>query len=408
MATRSSTALLIALACLLLAGCVSHTVKSTSVPPLQRPAEPVPEQELLDVGVAIFDPGLEDYDEDDQVYPEVRRAEARFMPQLLAEAMQQSGAWGAVRVLPDGDRITDLRIEGEILHSDGERVELAIRAVDSRGKTWLDNTYKARTSRYAYKNATRRQYDPFQALYHQIANDLLRKQTDKSSQEMRALRTITELRFASNFANSAFDDYLEQKRNGEYNIVRLPAEGDPMLERVRAIRKRDHLFVDTLQEYYRDFSGEMHDPYQEWRKMSYEEAVALQELRAESRRQLIAGGAAILAGIAAAGSSDRSSRSAGNVAIIGGGYLLKSGLETRNEAQIHVQALEELGMSLEAEITPRVIELDDRQVMLSGNVEDQYNQWREILEEIYRNEVGALDAAADSDRDNDRSVDTPS
>jgi hypothetical protein len=374
-----------------LSGCVSQTVKSTSVPPLERPAAPIAENELLDVGIAIFDPGLEDYEEEEQVYPEVRRAEARFMPQLLAEAMQNSGAWGAVRVLPDSERITDLRVEGEILHSDGERLELAVTAVDSRGHQWLDNTYAVRTSRYAYENTTRRQYDPFQALYHRIANDLLATQAGMRSETLRDIRTITELRFARSFADSAFEGYLEQKRNGEYRIARLPAEGDPMLERVRGIRQRDHLFIDTLQEYYREFSDSMHTPYQEWRKMSYEEAIALQELRAESRRQLIAGGAAILAGIAAAGSNDRSARTAGNVAIIGGGYLLKSGLETRNEAQIHVQALEELGMSLEAEITPRTIELDDRTVMLSGNVEDQYNQWRELLEEIYRTEMGGLD-----------------
>jgi hypothetical protein len=84
------------------------------------------------------------------------------------------------------------------------------------------------------------------------------------------------------------------------------------------------------------------------------------------------------------------------VAIIGGGYLLKSGLEKRGEAQIHVQALEELGMSLEAEITPSVIELDDRTVMLSGNVEDQYTQWREILAEIYDAEIGSLELPPES------------
>ncbi|MFN2328282.1 MAG: hypothetical protein ABR612_05150 [Chromatocurvus sp.] len=397
MSMRAVPALLVLLMAVALAGCVSQTVKSTSVPPLQRPSEPIPELELLDVGIAIFQPGLEEYEEDDQVYPEVRRAEARFMPQLLAEAMQQSGAWGAVRVLPDNDRITDLRIEGEIIHSDGERLELAILATDSQGNTWLDNTYSARTSRYAYRNAARRQYDPFQALYHRIANDLLQKQAGMSSRSLQTLRTITELRFAQSFASGPFEGYLEQSRNGKYRIARLPAEGDPMLERVRAIRKRDHLFVDTLQEYYRDFSGAMYEPYQEWRKMSYEEAVALQELRSESRRQLIAGGAAILAGIAASGSRDRAVRTGGFVGMMAGGSLLKSGLETRNEAQIHVQALEELGMSLEAEITPRVIDLDDRTVMLSGNVEDQYNQWRDILEEIYRTEVGVLDAATNDD-----------
>lgn len=391
---RAGHAIAILLTALLLTGCVSQTIKSTSVPALNRPAEAIPELDLLDVGIAIFNPGLEEYDEKDQVYPEVRRAEARFMPQLLAEAMQQSGAWGAVRVLPDNDRITDLRIDGEILYSDGERVELAILAIDSQGNTWLDNTYSARTSRYAYRSATRRQYDPFQALYHRIANDLLQKQAGMSSRNLQVIRTITELRFAREFASGSFEGYLEQTRNGKYRIARLPAEGDPMLERVRTIRKRDHLFVDTLQTYYRDFSGAMYEPYQEWRKMSYEEAVALQELQAQSRRQLTAGGAAILAGIAASGSNDRSMRTAGFVSMMGGGSLLKSGLETRNEARMHTQALEELGLSLEAEITPRVIELDDRSVMLSGNVEDQYNQWRDILEEIYRTEMGAMDAAA--------------
>ncbi len=82
--------------------------------------------------------------------------------------------------------------------------------------------------------------------------------------------------------------------------------------------------------------------------------------------------------------------------ILGGGYLLKSGLEKRNEAEIHVQALDELGQSLEAEITPQVIELEDRTVMLSGNVEDQYAQWREILGDIYRAEIGELEAAQGS------------
>ena len=111
-----------------------------------------------------------------------------------------------------------------------------------------------------------------------------------------------------------------------------------MLERVRNIRERDRMFIDTLQEYYASFDEQMTDPYQEWRKLSYEEAIALQELQAEARRRLIAGAVAVAAGIAGMSSSDSYSRSAGNVAVIGGGYLLKSGLEKRNEAQIHVQA----------------------------------------------------------------------
>jgi hypothetical protein len=186
----------------------------------------------------------------------------------------------------------------------------------------------------------------------------------------------------------AFAGHLDSDGKGHYTIVRLPAIDDPMLARVRKIRERDYLFIDTLQQYYASFNGQMSGPYQEWRKLSYEEAVALQELRAESTRKLIAGAAMVIAGVAASGSNDNVSRAAGNIAILGGGTIFKSGMDARTEAEIHVQALEELGLSLEAEIAPQIIELEDRTVTLTGSVEDQYQQWRELLRQIYATEVG--------------------
>ncbi|MEH6518625.1 MAG: hypothetical protein V7742_18250 [Halioglobus sp.] len=381
--------------------CVSQTVKTTSVPAIENASEQVSEELLLDVAIAIFDPGIDDYDGEQQIYPEVRKAEARYMPNLLSEAMQDSGAWGAVRVVPSEAQISDLLVTGEILHSDGEELNLKIVAQDSRGYIWLEREYSDNASRYAYEATSRNKRDPFQAVYNTIANDLLQKQEELRLEDRQSIRLITELVFARSFSEEAFQGYLAENRKGKLLVMRLPAEDDPMLERVRVIRERDHLFVDTMQEYYGSFNGEMIGPYQEWRKLSYEEVVALQELRAESTRRLIAGGVAVLAGIAAASSNDNYSRAAGNVAIIGGGYLLKSGLEQRNEAQIHVEALSELGMSLEAEITPQVIELEDRSVMLSGSVADQYDQWRELLAEIYRAEIGALEVVADSESPDD-------
>lgn len=394
-AARVALALLLAA---LLSACVNQTIKSTSVPPVKGASEAVPEELLLDVAIAIFDPGLDNYDDEDlQVYPEVRKAEARYMPGILAEAMQNSSAWGAVRVVPSAEQITDLMIEGTILHSDGEKLQLQIKAVDSRGYTWLDKKYTGEASRYAYRSSTRAQVDPFQAVYNTVANDLLLSLEKLRPEDRRNNRLVTELLFARSFSPDAFDGYLQKNRQDIYLIMRLPAEGDPMLERVRTIQERDHVFVDTMQQHYDSFNVEMLGPYQEWRKLTYEEVMALQELKAESTRRLIAGSVAILAGIAAAGgSSDATARTAGNVAILGGGYLLKSGLEKRAEAQIHVEALEELGSSMEAEIVPQVIELEDRTVMLSGNVEDQYAQWRGILAEIYQAEIGALEIPEDS------------
>lgn len=388
LATRFLTLLAL---CALLPACVNQTVKTTTIPDVLTAESEVEEALLLDVSIAVFDPGLDEYDEDQQVYPEVRKAEARYMPNLLSESMQNSGAWGAVRVVPTTTQITDLMVQGKILQSDGEELNLHIIATDSRNSVWLDKKYTSNASRYAYKASSRNNQDPFQAMYNTIANDLLQQMETLEDSDRKNIRLVSELLFARSFSKEAFEGYLALNRKDRYLVMRLPAEDDPMLDRVREIRERDHLFIDTMQEYHSDFNLQMDGPYQEWRKLSYEEAVALQELKAESTRRLIAGGVAILAGIAGSGSgSSAASGAAANVAIIGGGYLLKSGLEKRAEAEIHVQALEELGMSLEAEITPSVIELDDRTIMLSGNVEDQYNQWRELLADIYQAEVGSL------------------
>ena len=381
---------LITLLLCLLAACVNQTLKTTQVPRVQTLQEELPEALLLDVGVAIFDPGLDEKDADESfLYPEVRRAEARYMPYLLVEAIQSSGAWGAVRVVPNENQSMDLLVAGTILSSHGERLKLRIVATDASGGSWLNKEYESKASRYSYE-AKRTRFDPFQAVYNEIANDLLRAQQGKTPEQLSPIRLVNELRFARSFSPDAFDGHLATDGKGHYSIKRLPAEDDPMLLRVRKIRERDYLFIDTLQEYYASFNGQMLGPYQEWRKQSYDEAIALEELRAESRQRLIAGVAAVVAGIAISGTNNSSARSAANVAIAGGGYLVKTGLDKRTEADIHIQALEELGLSLESEIAPQIIELEDRSVTLTGSVQDQYDQWRELLRQIYQTEVGEI------------------
>lgn len=380
---------------LMLTGCVNQTVKSTSVPPLAQPPQPIPDAQVLDVGVAILDPGIGELQDDERVYPEIRRAEATFIARELTTTLEEVGAWGAVRVVPDTSQFTDLLVTGKILHSDGEHLELAVKVTDARGTPWIEKTYEGVTSRYAYENRATADRDPFLLVYRQIANDMLVVFNRTSAQERIAIRQVAELRFARTFAQDAFQGYLAQDKNGIYNIQRLPAENDPMLERVRNLRQRNYIFVDTLQGYYTGFAEDMYTPYQEWRKLSYDEVVAQRELQSEANQRLIAGAAAVIAGIAAQGSSSDYANTAGVVGIAGGAYLLKSGLEKRAESSIHSLAIEELGQSLSAEITPRVIELEDRTVRLSGNVEDQYGQWRELMADIYATEIGALDMPDD-------------
>jgi len=387
--TRSEVSLLLALS--LLTGCVTETVKSTSVPVLDAPETAVPDAELLDVGVVILDPGISSVEDEEQVYPEVRRAEATFMATELADVLTEQGGWGAVRVVPDERQFSDLLVRGTILQSDGEALELKIRVSDARGTVWLDKRYTGITSRYAYEQGTRTKQDPFLSVYRMIANDMLAAFQRLPADERTTIRRVAEMRFARDFASGAFADYLNEDPSGQVTLRRLPSEEDPMLARVRGLRQRHYVFVDTLQGHYTGFSDDMYTPYQEWRKASYEETVALRELESEAKREMIAGGAAILAGIVAQSSGSSMTRSAGAIGVVGGGALLKRGLEKRAESNIHSLALEELGQSLDAEITPRVIELEDRTVRLTGNVEDQYDQWRELLADIYAAELAALE-----------------
>ena len=187
-------------------------------------------------------------------------------------------------------------------------------------------------------------------------------------------------------------DYLEQDNRGQYNIKRLPAAGDPVFQRIRTIRERDNLFVDTLQEYYGSFVREMDSPYLEWRKSSAEEAAALRELKGEATLNLLGGALAVLAGILAQGSDSTVARSAGAVGIGAGALAFKSGLDKQSQSKIHAEALTELGQSLSAEIEPHTVTLEDRNVTLTGSVNDQYAQWREILNNIYLAETGQTDS----------------
>ncbi|MCW8126508.1 hypothetical protein [Microbulbifer halophilus] len=376
-----------------LGACTTTDVRTTAFTPLTVEDATIPEGRLLDVGVVQFNPGLDtaEVDEDQLVFPELRRAESRYVAVTLADSLQSSQGWGAVRVIPSERTNIDVTVTGRIVQSDGETLTMDITVTDSRGQRWFTRQYTEQASHYAYDSKHPTKGDAFQGIYNRVANDMLVYRRKLSDQYIAELRSISELKFAQSFAPEAFDRYLSKTEDGLYQLNALPAEDDPMLQRVRRIRERDYLFVDTLQGYYGTFVKSMETPYQEWRAMSYEEVQQMQELKRKARNHTIMGVAAIVGGIAAAGAGAGSARAAGQVGIAGGGYLIKSGFDRRSEAKMHIEALQELGDSMQAEVEPRIVELEDRTVTLTGSVENQYRQWRELLKEIYEAETGNLE-----------------
>ena len=379
---------------LLVSACATHTVKTTSYTPVVQDSQDVPEDFLLDVGVSLFDPGIDEYlgDDEDTANPEIRVAESRYAPYLLAETLQRSANWGIVRVMPNSESPMDVQVNGTILRSNGEAMIIRIEVNDSRGRHWYTEEYEEVISQFSYDAQNRQKNDPFQAIYNKIANDLLAyRQRNIEASEVQEIRTVSELLFAQRFSDDAFGNYLARDRNGEYQLTALPADNDPLLGRIRSIRERDFMFIDTVQDYFATYVRQMRLPYDSWREQSYQETITLRELEASARRRFIAGAAAVVGGIAAASNGGNWATQAGGATAVGAGaFLVKSGFDKQAEARIHVQALEELGESLENAVAPQVINLDDRTITLSGSVEEQYGQWRDILADLYAAEMGEL------------------
>ena len=175
-------------------------ITSTTLIPLNTPSRAMPESALLDIGVSRLNDGLEFTDEDDTVFPEIRFAEATYFSNQLAKILEKSGAWGAVRVIPNTDIVVDLYITGTIVQSDGETLDLEIKVFDSSGATWISKQYKQTVGKYAYDRRLKSLADPFHNLFVRIANDLLAYREKLPDQSAEKLRQLSELRFAQQFA----------------------------------------------------------------------------------------------------------------------------------------------------------------------------------------------------------------
>ena len=351
-------------------------------------------QTRLEVIVPVFDPGLseeaENYEEEN-VWPELRRAEANRFAYKMKLALEDTSAFGAVRVTPDATATGDLYVKGTILESNGEDVEIRIDVIDITGRVWFARTYSHEVDEGFYKDPRTKGMDPYDPVFQEAATEVAAELKELTPGDLEQLTQISELRFGASLAEDAFEDHLEYA-NGRTKLRSFPSEDDPMLARTRAIRVRDQLFVDALQANYESFSQEMNDSYLIWQEQS------LFEIQAERDADLatigeIAGGVALIAlsvlgifvgvdlgaigGVLLAGSA---------VAGTAGIGMIRSSFQTAEEAKVHRDALQELGESINIDLSPRVVEFEEEMVVLTGDAQNQFSQWRTFLQEINRKE----------------------
>ena len=230
---------------------------------------------------------------------------------------------------------------------------------------------------------------------------------------------IEEIRFAEYFSPEYFSRYLEQSNKWAFKkretddmrspsgvdreetnrrhstervlytesvLVALPADDDPMLERVRALRIRDQMFIDNLQTDYDLFRNQMDGHYLAWQREAYAESNAARKAQTAANVKKIVGVLAIIgAAVAIANSSyyDSTPAAVGTLAAVLGVHLVRAGMSDSLDAKIYRDSLNELGKQINFEMASRVMQMEDTTIALKGTASEQYTAWRDFLHKFY-------------------------
>ena len=185
----------------------------------------------------------------------------------------------------------------------------------------------------------------------------------------KALKDIVEisrLRYAVQLAPSAFGDFLTTTPDGRFALNRLPAENDPMLERIERIRGVEYVITDTVDEKYQKLYGEVARTYALWRK--YRRKFAQYQIE-EAQRQM----------------QDKSDAPRGSYEAIRGIY------DNYRWDRMAAQEQEHWARGFDNEVGPAVQRMESRVAELEGWVDDQYSEWQRLLAEIFELETGLTD-----------------
>lgn len=376
--------------CSLTAACSTLNARKTAETKMIQAKETIAEAELLDVAITVFTSSeiSEKKAEKQGTNPEVRKAENHFVPYHLKSTLEQSGYWGMVRLTPLLSESPEVLVRGEITESNGQYLAVKVTVSDATGRIWQEKHYRTSAISGDYLSTTPGEKDAFQGLYNAIANDMANYLKGLSPDEIKTLRTVSNLKFARDFAPQVFGDYLHEDSKGRIELRRLPADNDTMMARILQIREREYMFEDIINEYYENFYDAMWSPYQDWRSSNLTERLALdKQKRAALLREL--GGALLVAlAILMEVQDVHDSPALTGTLVIIGGQVFMSGLNISKQSQMHYEALQELAESFGSDMKPAVMEFEGKKYELTGSAEEQYKKWKELLREIYYAETG--------------------
>ena len=344
----------------------------------------------LDVVVPVFDPGLSKKAEmyaEPGVWPELRRAEANRFAHKLRLALEETGAFGAVRVTPDATATGDLYVLGAIEESNGETVAIDLEVRDSSNARWFGRSFEHAVVQGFYKNIRNKGTDAYDPVFARAAAYVVEQLDRQPDADLERLKLLTDLRFGASLTEEAFTNHLGREAD-HYVLTSYPSADDPMLRRTKDVRVRDQLFIDDLQDHSRAFSDKMDESYRVWQEHSLIEVEAQRKAKRRALLQGLAGAALVGLGIAALSTmpSSTAATTAGLAGGVVGAIMIGKGFQTSKEAKVHRDALNELGESIDVELAPQVVEFHEQTEKLTGDAKEQFGQWRAFLKKIYEQE----------------------
>ena len=316
-----------------------------------EPAEAV----ALGITIPVFATGVPE-DESGfrelQIFPRIREIESRLMPFVLRDTLANSAEWGPVRVAMQPDEAAEVQVQGTIVRSDGDYLDLQIRITDATGRVWFDRVFGgvAGESGDTYG-------DEFRAVFDGIARELLVARDRLSPAEQRSIQGTSQMRYAFDLAPGVFGEYLQETDDGRWSLLRLPARNDPMLERIEMIRGTEFLFTDTIDNKFRELSMELARTYRVWR---------------EYRRKFVRYNAENVR-FAEANRGD---------APRGSWEAIKDQYDAWKYDRVTAQEQDRLAVAFDTEVTPTVEAMEARVTELEEWVRQRSLEWRYLLNEL--------------------------
>jgi len=414
-------------ACVVLAGC-SSTSKSSRQPILvgpvgpsspaqpankkQNPAELVNANIFLDVAIPSFDPGfpLDEYGEidgdelqDEGIWPELRRTEAKLFAAEMKTAMDDEKVFGSVSVVPDASTPSDLFVLGRINHSDSEVVEIELTVVDSSGEILGTKTFEHTVSPGFMRDQRNQDKNPYEPVFTRASDYVVELLKELSDEDKQAIKDMSLMRYARYYSPENFDQYIssELKRKNrqryyKFELSGYPDESDPMLQRIKDLRAQELLFVDRLQDNYEVFEAKTKDAYSNWQAETLPELLAEREAQSDRNVKAALGvGAAILAAILLKKGAERKSSGRASpdydigavAAGVGSIWAINEAFKSSARMKVHSAVIEEQGQAMDLSVSPMVIEFENQTVELKGTAQEQYLQWKTHLRKLFEEEA---------------------